>query len=99
MLTYLPRFLPVLAESPPLIIPLWQVLLLLVISCTALWLERPRLVLAFVYVFMVHWVFVENSIVSLQTVTLRSLFIGLAFVLTGFVGVSALVYQSLTRRS
>ncbi|NOY82427.1 MAG: hypothetical protein GXP31_15615 [Kiritimatiellaeota bacterium] len=99
MLTYLPRFLPILTQGPPLVIPLWQVLLLMLISCTALWLERPRLVLAFLYVFMVHWVFVENSVVSIQAMTLHSLFISLAFVLTGFVGVSALVYQSLTHRS
>jgi len=99
MLIYFSRMLPTLTQGPPLVVPLWQVLLLLVVSCISLWFERPRLVLALVYVFMVHWVYVENNAVSIQTLTLHGLLISLIFVLAGFIGVSALVYQSLTRRS
>lgn len=81
--------------APGLTIPLWQTLLfVLLISIAALY-ERYRLILILSYVFMVHWVFIENiDLLSLNYVWVVT---GLVFLVFGFVAVLITLFNMLTR--
>jgi hypothetical protein len=81
-----------LEAVPPLIIPLWQVLLfIVVVSLASLW-ERYRLILLLAYLFSFHWVFIENlRLLSLNRV---SVFAVLVFAGFGLITLILTVYHA-----
>ncbi len=99
MANLLPDIVNMFRQGPFLVIPIWQLLLLLVLCAVAVVLEYPRLVVVFSYAFFVRWVFVDNSLFSWNPITLHTLFISSIFIVTGFIAVSAIVYQTITHRA
>ena len=99
MVSLLPDLLHAFRQGPFLVIPIWQLLLLLVLSAVAVLLEYPRLVVVVAYGFFVRWVFIDNALFSWNPITSHTLFIGTVFIVTGFVAVSAIVYQTITHRT
>jgi len=94
MLSLLPEITRSLQHGPYLVVPVWQVLILLLLCCAAVLLEYPRFIAVVTYGFFVHWVFVENTVFSLQALSMRTLAVVTVFVIAGFLAVSALVYHT-----
>ena len=89
---YIQRFIE---STPGLVIPLWQVLLyVLAISLAALF-ERYRFILVLSYVFMVHWVFIENG--RRFSLNYVSVITGFVFLVFGLMAMLLTIYNMLTR--
>ena len=86
------QFWQTLEAVPPLMVPLWQILLFVaVISLASLW-ERYRLILLLAYLFAFHWVFIENlRLLSLNRV---SIFAVLVFAGFGLITLVLVVYHA-----
>jgi hypothetical protein len=89
---YIQKFIE---STPGLVIPLWQVLLyVLAISLAALF-ERYRFILVLSYVFMVHWVFIENG--RRFSLNYVSVITGFVFLVFGLMAMLLTIYNMLTR--
>jgi hypothetical protein len=89
---YIQKFIE---STPELVIPLWQVLLyVLAISLAALF-ERYRFILVLSYVFMVHWVFIENG--RRFSLNYVSVITGFVFLVFGLMAMLLTIYNMLTR--
>ncbi|MCF7854853.1 MAG: hypothetical protein K9N51_08650 [Candidatus Pacebacteria bacterium] len=89
---YIQRFVE---AAPGLVIPLWQALFfVLLISIAALY-ERYRIILILAYIFMVHWVFIEN--VDLLALNYIWVIAGFVFLVFGLVAMLVTLYNMLTR--
>lgn len=89
---YIQKFIE---ATPGLVIPLWQVLVyVLAISLAALF-ERYRFILVLSYIFMVHWVFIENG--KQFSLNYVSVVTGFVFLVFGLMGMLLTIYNMLTR--
>jgi hypothetical protein len=89
---YIQKFIE---STPGLVIPLWQVLLyVLAISLAALF-ERYRFILVLSYVFMAHWVFIENG--RRFSLNYVSVITGFVFLVFGLMAMLLTIYNMLTR--
>jgi len=93
----LPAIQTVLLSGPDVTIPLWQILALLAVICTAAAFERHRLMLVVSYLFLTHWVFIENT--NLLVFNGMSFITVLAFGAFGILGAFFTLHQGVTSKA